>query len=266
MNFPTFLKRASERHPDNWHHNQFERCPDLMSEKIRKHRADPRCIVDFGCGLGAKTIAMAMRHPNARVVGVDVTSAFKKARGISQKHLEGYWPDNLEFIQIEPGHAALVEIAPDVVYSWSVMEHVDRPILPHVLSDIARALTPGGLILTQIAPLYYSPFGSHLMEFCGEPWAHLIYSDRDFRNKLGVIESSSAPIVGTADWMYERYLELNRITAAELAQYLANTGLAIVSDQRKSSGKKPPAHLLTAFTKEALSVNELFFVHQRKGR
>jgi hypothetical protein len=141
------------------------------------------------------------------------------------------------------------------------MEHIDRPILPGVIRDLARDIRPGGIVVTQIAPLYYSPFGSHLKEFNDTPWAHLLLNEVDLRASLRR-DPAARPGPGSADWMFDRYRELNKITAEELAHYFREAGFSQLHDERRQISQTPPDILRMAHTEAALLTNELLFVHR----
>lgn len=236
-------------------------CPTRLRAAMERHldRA-PGCIVDFGCGRGIKTMAIAAAFPEAEVIGIDITRAFGHSNTFAVKYLGGKIPGNLRYEQIAPGDALVGRLAPDVIYSWSVLEHVNREILPSVLADMAAALTPGGVVISQIAPLYFSPFGSNLRAFVEEPWAHLTLPHHELRARvLGAAGAGRGPDGGV--WMFDRYEELNRITAPELFGYFREAGLTARQEDLARVSFEPAAHLSLAYDPDALRINELFLVH-----
>ncbi|MEQ9258703.1 MAG: class I SAM-dependent methyltransferase, partial [Roseovarius sp.] len=215
----------------------------------------------LGCGLGLKSSAMALLYPEAQVIGIDVTHAFRKLPKLFARHLSAPLPENLSFRQIEAGAPLPEDLAPDVVYSWSVMEHIGRAALPGVIRDLAARLAPGGVVLTQIAPLYHSPFGSHLQEFNPTPWAHLTLSIAELEASLNR-DAGPKTGVGSADWMFARFLELNKITADELALYFSQAGFSQAENTRRTARETPPEWLRLAHDKAALGTYEIFFAHR----
>lgn len=244
---------------DTYLSNHLVTCPQKIRGMIDTHHPHPHLIVDFGCGHGVKALAIAHAYPSARVVGVDVTRAFEKVLPIAERF--GGMPDNLSFRKIESG-APLAHIGtPDVVYSWSVLEHVPRHLLPTVLADMHASLNASGVVITQIAPLYFSPFGSHLREYCGDRWAHLLLSHAEFRAQVLAMQEGGG--TGSNAWMFDRFEELNKITASELAGYFHAAGFAQVLDERRRVDFPIPGELTTTYPEEVLSTFELNFVHRR---
>jgi SAM-dependent methyltransferase len=236
--------------------------PGILEEKIRSSQPGVRTILDFGCGQGVMTLGVALAFPEAEVVGVDIHSAFERAETFCTRVLDRKLPDNLRYRRIEPGQSVSAAAKPDVIYSWSVMEHVPRPLLPGIIADLHATVREGGAVLTQICPLYFSPFGSHLQGFIAEPWAHLTLSHEDLRARVSP-DPQAARTLETAPWMFAHYEELNRITADELWGYFTAAGFVGVQDIRRSTDLAVPAHLAAAYTEAALKVEELFFVHER---
>ncbi|MCA8882484.1 MAG: class I SAM-dependent methyltransferase [Rhodobacteraceae bacterium] len=240
--------------------NHLKICPDAIQAKIDSFAKAPGTIVDFGCGHGIKTIAMALRYPDAQVIGFDITDAHRRAQDFCKNRLEGGMPKNLRFQTVEPGTPLSQICQPDVIYSWSVLEHVSRKLLPAVLTDMFDALRPDGAVITQIAPLYFSPFGSHLKEFSDIKWIHLLESHEELRNRIYASPKSQGA-TGSAKWMFSRYEDLNRITAEELSQYFQAAGFSALSDERKTFDGDVPAPLLATYAEPSLRTFELNFVH-----
>jgi SAM-dependent methyltransferase len=238
--------------------------PGIIEEKIRSSQPGARRILDFGCGQGVMTLGVALAFPDAEVVGVDIHSAFERAAEFCARVLDRRLPDNLRYRRIEPGQSVGEAAKPDVIYSWSVMEHVPRPLLPGVIADLFASVRDGGIVLTQICPLYFSPHGSHLQGFIAEPWAHLTLSHEDLRRRVSP-DPQAARTPESAPWMFAHYEELNRITADELWGYFMAAGFRGVQDIRRSTDLAVPPHLASAYTEAALKVEELFFIHRRPG-
>ncbi|MGW6529398.1 class I SAM-dependent methyltransferase [Streptomyces venezuelae] len=125
---------------------------DLDAEVLAEHiasitawlplRAEPRRIVDLGCGTGAGTFALLERFPEANVTAVDASAGHLQllrekacARGVSdrvstvQADLDlGEWPDLG---------------TPDLVWASASMHHMADP--DHALRSVHQLLAPGGL-------------------------------------------------------------------------------------------------------------------------
>lgn len=248
---------------DAYAHSHLVYAPGIMRGRIDRFHPTPRRILDFGCGLGYMSLALARAYPDCDVLGVDVHDNFANLAAFSQRVLNAPPPGNLRFAEISPGQSVVPMMTPDVILSWSVMEHVNRAILPAVLADLHATLAPGGILFTQICPLFFSPFGSHLESVLDEPWAHLTLAHDDLRRR--VVPDLSVPAENeNGPWRFAHYEELNRITAEELAIYAADAGFDALEDTRLLMPQVPPAHLLTAYPRAVLLNHELIFVH-RKG-
>jgi SAM-dependent methyltransferase len=63
-----------------------------------------------------------------------------------------------------------------------VFEHVDAPV--DLLREVFRVLRPGGVILNQVWPLWYSEHGSHMWPFFDETWVHRTRSPEEIAAHL----------------------------------------------------------------------------------
>lgn len=62
--------------------------------------------------------------------------------------------------------------------------------------------------------------------------------------------------------MFGQHEMLNRITARELAEICAASGLDLLDADLRRTHHRPGAHLLHSYTSDALLVEELTFVHR----
>ncbi|MBN6038365.1 trans-aconitate 2-methyltransferase [Amycolatopsis sp. 195334CR] len=103
--------------------------------------ANPRRIVDLGCGTGAGTFALLDRFPEARVTAVDTSAEhLERLRDKAVQHgladrvrtvqadLEGEWPDLGE---------------PELVWASASLHHLADP--DRTLRRVHDALAPGGV-------------------------------------------------------------------------------------------------------------------------
>ena len=116
-----------------------------------------------------------------------------------------------------------------------------------------------GTIFTQIAPLYYSPYGSHLREYIDDPWAHLSLTDSTLKRL--VLEK---PLGKTdqirAKWMHDQYMQLNKITAMELENLFIEAGFKFDTKKIFETSITPHKNLLEIFNKKTLTTYELIYV------
>jgi len=105
--------------------------------------AGDESIVDFGCGLGQFTRAMARAVPRGRVLGLERDPAqLAGARRLTEE--EG----GLGNVELRPGDVLEPELewgTFDVAHSRFVLEHVREPL--RVVENMVRAVRPGGRVI-----------------------------------------------------------------------------------------------------------------------
>ena len=98
-------------------------------------------VLEVGCGVGAQTITLAQRSPEARFTAVDVStqSLAEAQRKASQAGLT-----NVEFRQADIFALPIETESFDHVFVCFVLEHLARPV--EALLILKRVLRPGGTI------------------------------------------------------------------------------------------------------------------------
>jgi SAM-dependent methyltransferase len=263
--------------PDPWFWSHYNDAASIVLDLV-----PPHCVgigsqaIDFGCGDGATALGVASRA-EARVTGVDLYKTFAHLPDLAQRSLgKPELPANLAFTQNELGKPLpLPDRFADLIYSWSVFEHVADP--EGIMAELARVAKPGATLLIQIEPLFYSPFGSHLRRLVDEPWAHLLHDEEDYVRKAA--EATDHIGEGEKDVLYRttefeklksylvaEYRALNRITAEELLRIVTLSGFEIRSSRHiRVEGLEPPAQLLRRYSRDQLLTNQIVVIAERKG-
>lgn len=175
-----------------------------------------KTVLDIGCGTGNGLLAAAYLGAD-KAVGVDIDLG-----DYGDSHLDtlaaNYKIDifNLEFIEDNIEDPKLLgDRKFDIIFSYDVWEHISRP--REALLTASKLLAPGGIILISVAPMYFSPIGSHLWNFYPReefPWAHLILPDEEIKSRKNV-----------EDWTWSHYVTLNRLTVTEFESHWKEAGL-----------------------------------------
>jgi SAM-dependent methyltransferase len=131
-------------------------------------------VLDFGCGYGQQTVAMA-KSGAKYVVGLDINQKFlQRGRDLAAQHgLNGHveFADKLE----ERRRGSF-----DLVISQNSMEHFVRPV--EVLEIMKAALNPAGKLLITFGPPWFAPYGSHMQFMTRVPWINLLFDETTVMN------------------------------------------------------------------------------------
>jgi ubiquinone/menaquinone biosynthesis C-methylase UbiE len=269
------LPVPAERNRDPWFWSHFDDAAGVVLSLVPKELVgEGRTVLDFGCGDGITALGVASRI-KAHVVGLDLDEAsFKQLPRFSGENVgTEILPANLAFrVNALDKPFPIPNGSVDFIYSWSVFEHLSNPSF--VLGEFRRILKPGGSLLIQIEPLFYSPFGSHLQRLVDEPWAHLLYSEDEFLRRAQ--EAQDKVALGQQDALYrtnafedvKRYLigeykTLNKITADDLLKQVVTAGFEVVLHRNFLVDLTPPIALLAQYPKESLLTNEIVLVLRR---
>ena len=107
-----------------------------------------RLALDFGCGVGRLTRALATRY--AQVIGVDISPSMLEQAHRLQAHL-----DNVRFVEnAAPTLDFLAAASVDLVYSVITLHHMPASIQLGYIDEFLRVLAPGGVAVFQIASGY----------------------------------------------------------------------------------------------------------------
>ncbi len=200
---------------------------EFLDEFAPLNEIEGRRVLDVGCGLGAKTVAMAASGA-AEVVGVDTdpekihwARILAVEAGIANVSFAAQSVSSLGF----PGdHFDLVVLA-------DVIEHLEDPLA--ALLECARVLRYGGMALVGFPP-YLSPWGAHLFTHIRVPWAHVLFPKRELldvrrtRHERQLAKGETyctrmrARCIMNAETVAELW-DLNRMTIAEFLRLVRET-------------------------------------------
>jgi SAM-dependent methyltransferase len=107
-----------------------------------------RLALDFGCGVGRLTRALASRYTD--VVGVDISpSMLDRARALNA-HIP-----NMRFVEnVHSRLDFLADASVDFIYSTITLHHIPPALQRAYIGEFARALAPGGVAVFQIVSGY----------------------------------------------------------------------------------------------------------------
>jgi SAM-dependent methyltransferase len=184
---------------------------------------DGRRVLDLGCGDGFITLGLCLGSRPSRVVGTDIIPTdVGELAALSRSALQAELPEELSFETCGETMLPFEDASFDTVVSWSVFEHVARPV--EVLREAHRVLRPGGHLFLQIWPLYHSEHGSHLWRWLG-PYEHLLRSAQSVRDHVAATDDLPAAALEATLVDFDT---LNHMTLDRLQRSLVAAGFRIV--------------------------------------
>jgi SAM-dependent methyltransferase len=225
-------------------------------QQVRKwagHRIDfsTARILDFGCGQGVAAASFALRHPEARVIGVDIEPVLVPQLSNLLKAQIGHTiPSNVSYRTIPLTPFSNEQF--DLIYAWSVFEHIKEDKIVDTFAMLKDHLADNGVLFVCCNPLYFSPHGSHLYKYFKSPWHHLLLTLDELRGGVvsDVFLSSEA-----REW--QQFLQLNRLTAHDIIVRASAAGLKCIRQHLSKTDMAPPPKLARLYDNDALTTTEL---------
>jgi cyclopropane fatty-acyl-phospholipid synthase-like methyltransferase len=233
--------------------SEYRRVRHVLGQEID---FDSARILDFGCGQGFAAASFALRHPKAEVIGFDVSEVDQKLlQDRLQSQLGTSMPANLSFVS---GASCPWQDLPkfELVYSWSVFEHIRETLVEKIFAEIKAQLSDRGKMFLQIDPLYFSPKGSHLYKYFSSPWHHLMLSLDQLMET--VFKPGGNEVRQQREW--QQFVELNRLTATDFLGRARSAGFKPGRTALRRTQTQPPQRLLRIYSEEALLNEELVTV------
>lgn len=211
-------------------------------------------ILDFGCGGGVTAAALALTRKPRLVLGTDINDEHKGCRAELERHLGVVeLPSNLVFESVAPGSLPAMD-GFDLIYSWSVFEHVDQSLFGELMRRLQDKLVADGHLFVQIAPLYFSSEGSHLMRFGLTNWEHLTLQLNRLRARVFGAEGADRA-VKEAEWSC--FETLNRMTVDGIVEGVVAAGFELTRLYKTVEEKDLPAGLDRIYSAEVLKTNQM---------
>jgi ubiquinone/menaquinone biosynthesis C-methylase UbiE len=136
----------SETYVHGYHAREDERLHDQAGTLVDLLHSDtsyPRGskVLEVGCGVGAQTVTLATRSPDAQFISIDVS---EDSLGKAKQAVEMTNLTNVSFQQANVFNLPFQTESFDHVFVCFVLEHLSRPL--EALAILKRQLKPGGTI------------------------------------------------------------------------------------------------------------------------
>ena len=235
---------------------KFFRIPSIYyQDRMKKGGFIPegKLILDFGCGSGLITYGLVAYLKPERVVGVDLDLYVDEEENAQVARRFGFdiaeLKKKVDFKSIRTNDS-LGNSCYDCVLSWSVIEHIDRRVFVEQMRTIYECLKPNGVAIIQSAPLYYSPYGSHVYDL--PPWSHLYMSEAEFEET--VYATADVP---RATSLLSCKNTLNRLSSNEFKNNIIAAGFYIEDCYLTETSHMPPERLLEKYNKNIIMEEQI---------
>lgn len=139
-----------------WNIAEFMATGDAEIETVMNHLArighapnSSGAALDFGCGVGRLTQALARRFPSS--VGVDISRHM-----IAQAELLNEYA-HCRYIASSAARLSFDDASFSFIYSNIVLQHVPRPLARNYLREFVRLLAPAGVLVFGVQDSFAAP-------------------------------------------------------------------------------------------------------------
>ncbi len=183
-----------------------------------------------GCGAASVAACDNLQHNDntkTKHPGSDLSSPDSQMGRLVTQHLEQLQQiDKLQTCRISFMHdditeSTLTDSAFDVICSWRVLEHLERPW--PAFAEMYRLLRPGGLAYHEYNP-FFAIDGGHSAVTLDMPWGHVRLCPTDVERYLDTLRPHEKTI---AFDFYQR--QLNRMSLSDLASLATSSGFEILA-------------------------------------
>ena len=136
--------KSSLEYVHGYHERENERLQDQAGTLVDLLHSDTAyppgsLVLEAGCGVGAQTVTLARRSPNARFTSIDVSA---ESVAEARRRAEEAGLNNVAFQQADIFALPFEPESFDHVFVCFVLEHLRRPV--EALRILSRLLRPGG--------------------------------------------------------------------------------------------------------------------------
>lgn len=114
---------------------------------------DEMKILEFGCGMGRLTNALADYHPAEKIAGIDISKTMVS-------HAKAQTPAGIHYeIVSDDGTFPFESESFSRVYSYAVFQHIaQKSVVEKSIEEISRVLAPGGFVKLNFEMVFVPPF------------------------------------------------------------------------------------------------------------
>jgi ubiquinone/menaquinone biosynthesis C-methylase UbiE len=188
-----------------------------------------KIVLDIGCGAAGKTLYYASCGVK-KIYGMDIIPKYKEEAltlALDKKLI-----DKFEFVLTDASNLPFADETFDTIVMNDAMEHLSQPV--KVLNECYRVLKPEGRLYVNFPP-YYHPYGAHLSDLIGIPWAQIFFDDetlinayKDLAKNLPDGEEMIKFRISKDKEGKEYFSYINKMTIKKFKSLYPNTKLSLV--------------------------------------